>query len=347
MRISANQLFKFIWKRWLLLMMLVLLGSFAGHQNLPFSAVRGANAPVLLGLYTPNYLGTQSVIDKELRQVDVWAGKRHSIAGFFMDIEDSNPAYNIGERLERLRQNGYTAFINLDSTRSIAQIAGGDVDKSLRKLAQAYADWSNRGKGRMAFIAPFPEMNIPGEVYSKEPNNFKLAYQRIQKIFKQAGVSPTAVRWVFAPNGWSENDEHRFENYYPGDNQVDVVAFSSYNWGYCSNASWKHWNGPQEVFQSYIQRMQVMARSKPIFIAQTATTSETQSSDKRSNKDQWLRESYTYLAEKGVRAILYFNINKECDWAFYSNKGSNSAGYKDAVANPSFRYVSPAELAQM
>ncbi|WP_421021837.1 hypothetical protein, partial [Klebsiella pneumoniae] len=83
----------------------------------------------------------------------------------------------------------------------------------------------------------FQEMNIPGETYSQDPQSFKLAYQRIQQIFQQAGVAPNSVRWVFAPNGWSQNQEHRFENYYPGNAQVDVVAFSAYNWGYCANSS--------------------------------------------------------------------------------------------------------------
>ncbi|MEH2007040.1 glycoside hydrolase family 26 protein [Nostoc sp.] len=345
----------------LALMMLILLGSILVSKNLMAVAdasrqlenrkgnqIRNQTAfgiPVLLGLYTPDYIGNQSTIDSQLRQVDQWTGKRHSIAGFFFDIEDSNPAYNIPVSLEQLKHNGYTAFINLKSTRSAAQIARGDIDSSLQKVAKAYAKWANQGEGRIAFIAPLQEMNIPGEAYSKDPQNFKLAYQRIQKIFKETGVSSQAIRWVFAPNGWSENNEHRFENYYPGDKWVDIVAFSSYNWGYCSNSSWKHWNSPKEVFEPYIKRMKVMAGSKPIFIAQTASTSNTQNGLQRSTKDQWLRDSYTQLPGMGVRAILYFNINKECDWAINSNSGK-SAGYKDAVNNPDFGYLSPAELAK-
>ncbi|MEH2220733.1 MAG: hypothetical protein V7K72_27210 [Nostoc sp.] len=352
--------FKSMDKVRLALMMLILLGSvFANKnlavadaskqlENLKLKQVRNqtpSSTPVLLGLYAPDYLGNQSTIDSQLRQVDQWVGKRHSIAGLFLDIEDSNPAYNIPVPLEQLKHNGYTAFINLKSTRSAAQIARGDVDSSLQKVAKAYADWAKKGEGRMAFIAPLQEMNIPGEAYSQDPQNFKLAYQRIQKIFKEAGVSSQAIRWVFAPNGWSKKNEHRFENYYPGDKSVDVVAFSSYNWGYCNNSSWKHWNTPKEVFEPYIKRMKAMAGSKPIFIAQTASTSNTQNGLQKGAKDRWLQDSYTQLAGMGVRAILYFNINKECDWAINSNSGK-SAGYKDAVNNPAFGYLSPTELAK-
>lgn len=343
--ISLNYLLKAKPQQWLMLILILLgCGGSKNSQALGDGVKRLETPPVLLGLYAPDYLGEQRIIDNQLRQVDNWAGKRHAIAGFFMDIEDSNPSYNIGQRLERLRQNGYTAFINLDSTRSASSIARGDTDNSLRKLAQAYAQWSKKSKGRMAFIAPFQEMNIPGETYSQDPQNFKLAYQRIQQIFQQAGVAPHTVRWVFAPNGWSQDQVHRFENYYPSNSQVDVVAFSGYNWGYCANSSWKYWSSPQEVYEPYIARMRSLAPNKPIFIAQTATTSNTQTGQQSSAKDQWLRDSYSYLANRGVRAILYFNINKECDWALYSST-SQSSGYQQAVANPAFRYVSPVELA--
>lgn len=50
-------------------MMLILLTSLFASHNLT-SAVKGSNIPVLLGLYAPDYLGTQSVIDSQLRQID-------------------------------------------------------------------------------------------------------------------------------------------------------------------------------------------------------------------------------------------------------------------------------------
>lgn len=309
-------------------------------QNVP-----AAKPPVLLGLYTKGYAGDQRVIDSELRQIDAWAGKRHTLAGIFMNMEDNNPAFNVGGRLEKLRQNGYTAFLNLDTTRTAAQVAKGDIDNSLRKIARAYADWVKKGEGRIAYIAPMQEMNILGdETYGKDPVNFKLAYERIERIFTEAGVPRNAVRWVFAPNGWSE-DAHRFENYYPGSDKVDVVAFSAYNWGYCPKSDWKNWGNAADAFKPYIERMQKMAPSKPIFIAQTASTSYSKTGANSSDKDKWVNDAYTYLAAApGVQGIMYFNIDKECDWALYNSNGNRADGYKTAVTNPAFTYVSPAEI---
>ncbi|HEY9694257.1 MAG TPA: hypothetical protein V6D15_18800 [Oculatellaceae cyanobacterium] len=365
-KISNNTVVKLASKAQRSLLVLSLLGTWFGIQNLPIAnqtlgnfkntnsskgvpvAIAQTKPPVVLGLYTNSYLGTQAVIDTQLRQLDQWAGKRNSVAGMFMDIEDPNPAYNVVQQLELLQQNGYTTFINLKSTRTAAEIANGNLDTNLRNVAQAYRAWLAKGKGRRAFIAPLQEMNIPGEKYSLDQANFKLAYQRIQRIFTEVGVPRTAVRWVFAPNGWSQTG-HEFEKYYPGSNFVDVVAFSAYNWGYCSNADWKEWRvNPATLFSPYITRMQTMAPTKPIFIAQTGSTSQTSTGSSSTAKDKWFRDTYTYLAgAPKVQGILYFNIDKECDWALYRSSGAKSVGYKDAIANPAFSYISPANLSQM
>lgn len=94
-----------------------------------------------------------------------------------------------------------------------------------------------------------------------------------------------------------------------------------------------------------------MAPGKPIFITQTASSSITRLGEDAEAKDQWFRENYTHLAANpSVKGIMYFNINKECDWALYSdnNNPSNnqkpSEGYKQAIAHPAFGYVPPNEL---
>jgi hypothetical protein len=365
-KISNNTVAKLAKKGQRSLLVLSLLGTWFGIQNLPIAnqtlgslkntnsstdipvAIAATKPPVVLGLYANGYLGTQSVIDTQLRQVDLWAGKRTSVAGMFMDIEDPNPAYNVVQQLELLQQNGYTAFINLKSTRTAAEIAKGNLDLNLRNVAKAYLTWLAKGQGRRAFIAPLQEMNIPGEKYSLDQANFKLAYQRIQQIFTQVGVPRTAVRWVFAPNGWSQTGQE-FEKYYPGSSYVDVVAFSAYNWGYCSNASWKEWRvNPADLYSPYITRMQTMAPTKPIFIAQIGSTSQTSTGSSATAKDKWFQDLYTYLAAAPkVQGILYFNIDKECDWALYRSTGAKSLGYKNAIVNPAFSYVSPFNLSQM
>ena len=372
------------------------LGMVIRHHSIVVATETSQGAdPILLGIYPPSFMGDRQTLNREVSRIGQWAGKRFSLVGSFIDIETHNPAYDIPVSLELLRTNGYTGFVNLTSTRTMAEIARGKADRGLREIARAYANWSSQGDRflnganapasrrdfealasvslmgetpaldssfnggnlrnglsrktalhRSAFIAPFPEMNGAWESYGEDPVNFKLAYQRVQDIFTQAGVKSDAVRWVFAPNGWSP-EKDRFEYYYPGDSSIDVVAFSGYNWGYCSNAAWKHWSQPQEVYQPYIQRLQKLSPQKPIFIAQTATTSYTPAGSQLNVKNRWLRDTYSYLASQPqVKGIIYFNIDKECDWQLFDAKGTKFTGYVKAIANPAFGYLSPRRLAR-
>jgi hypothetical protein len=63
------------------LSVIIALASLIGAIKLPALA-NNTKPPVLLGLYNEYYLGEQNVIDIELRQLNNWSGKRHSIAGF-------------------------------------------------------------------------------------------------------------------------------------------------------------------------------------------------------------------------------------------------------------------------
>lgn len=311
----------------------------------PANKSAASKSPVVLGVYSAKYLGNQATVNSELQRLDQWTGKKMSIAGLFTDIEDDNPAYNIPQQLETLHQNGYSAFLNLRTRHPVAHVADGKLDRSLHQIAKAYAGWAKRS-GRVALIAPFPEMNGSWEPYREDPANYKRAYQRIQRIFAEAGVPKQSVQWVFAPNGWNSGGQHRFENYYPGDAIVDVVSFSAYNWGYCHNAAWKEWSTPQMAFEPYLRRMRSMAPTKPIFIAQTATTSVTAQGKSEAEKGKWLRETYRYLSTApNVRGIVYFNLQKECDWLIHST-GYQNQGYKDAVNLPAFGYLSPQTLIQ-
>lgn len=234
--------------------------------------------------------------------------------------------------------NGYTPFVNMTTVRAAFQVANGTLDSQLRSWAQAYAAFSQNGN-RIAFIAPLQEMNGDWIPYGLDPTNYKLAYQHIQQIFISEGVEMDEVHWTFAPNGWSRPGTPPFEDYYPGDSIVDVVSFSGYNFGFCIGGVWQD---PATVYGSYITRMQTMAPDKPIFIAQTA------SSTNGGNKDQWLRDAYAYLTTRSnIRGVIYFNIDKDCDWAFYKTWDGNQRtydGYREAVADPAYGYVAPGLL---
>ncbi len=291
----------------------------------------------LIGVYAPGrYWGFQSDVNQYLIALDTWAGlnrnagKGHSLAGDYKDIQDPN----ISPILETLWTNGYTAFVNITANGySSSQIANGCCDAAIRAWAQAYRGWVAKGGGRKAFLAPLQEMNGSWTTWGMDPGGFKSAYQRVMNIFAQQGVSRGQAWWVFAPNGWSTPPYHLID-YYPGDANVDVIGFSSYNQSYAAP-----WMNPDQVFGPYIQEIRTtVTSSRPIFVAQTASCST------GGDKDQWLRAAYAYLVQQNIRGVIYFNGDKECDWAVYVPGGRQLQGYKDAVSGSNTRYLAPAAL---
>lgn len=320
-----------------------------------------SETPKMLGVIVNGYWGTDSnEIQTKLKTLDAWAGKKHSIVGWWYDIVTEGWSQDRTNKiflnpLENLWVNGYVSFINLGVTgATAAEIASGTYNANIDNIARSYAAFVNKGGGRRAFIAPLQEMNGYWVSYGNDPVGFKAAYARIQERFALQGIDASEIWWTFAPNGGSEA-WNGFELYYPGDDKVDVVSYSSYNFGYCpvGDPRWRNWADYSLVHQPYIERMRLMAPSKPIIIAQTATTAQYPSPGvyNTSMKNAWLIDTYNHLAEEpGVLAIIYFDINKEangeCDYEVY-NGPNHYDGYITAVSNPKFAYYDPYTLSQM
>jgi hypothetical protein len=311
--------------------------------------------PILLGLYTSESL---QVTSWEIANFDEWMedkglDKGISIAGTYMDFEFHNPEFNVHKELDAAWDLGYTPFVNLTAyQRTMEEVAySQDFEDRLRAWASAFAQWSQGGKKR-AFIAPLQEMNGGWVRYGLDPENFQIAWLKIQKVFEEEGVVGDAVNWVFAPNAWSE-EGHEFEVYYPGDSVVDSVAFSTMNFGACPDyASGQMWDTFELIYEPYLERFREMAPEKPIILAQIGTVEVGPDGPDYDRKNDWLRDTYSKLAAyPGVKGIIYLNVVKaeptisKCrpvDWRIYDKHGNVAfEGFLEAVANPQFAYWAP------
>jgi hypothetical protein len=299
------------------------------------------NDRMLLGMYTS---GALQVTAPEIGQMNAWLGgkglgKQVAIAGTFMDMEFPNPEWNIPHDLDAAWDQGAVPFVNLAvgtaglGARSAHDVASGAVDDAIRQWASIFAQWTQGGTKR-AFIAPLQEMNTGWVSYGLDPENYKLAFTRIQRIFAEEGVPKGSVMWVFAPNGWSEPGQE-FERYYPGDEVVDVVGFSAFNFGACV-ASGEGWDTYEKAIEPYMERMEAMAPEKPIFLAQTGTVEE------GGDKGAWLVATFKELRRVDqFRGLIYFNVSKpevgapSCDpvdWRVYDpENGVGEEGFIEAL----------------
>ncbi len=306
---------------------------------------------VALGIYTKGYIGKQSIIDSEVKALDTWTtaagGKPLSMLATFINLEEAGLHNTLVQQLEIPWENGYTVFINMGSTHTSAEIASGAIDAQLLYWAGWYKTWADLGGGRWSILAPLQEMNGYWVPYGLDPANYKLAYQHIQTVFQEVGVPSNSVRWAFAPNGYQEPGDPPFEDYYPGDANVSIIGFSSYNFGFCPSTLGVRvpvWETAAQIYGSYITRMKAMAPSKPIFLVEIASTSYSSlNHPDPTAKNQWLVDTYQYLSDQGVKGILYLNKDDECDWAFYA-PGRQLNGYPQAVQGQQFSYLNPANL---
>ena len=297
--------------------------------------------PILFGSYASGDL--QTTIG-EVTAMHNWLTKNGAsgvtFAGDFMSMT-LNPNWNVPHELDAAWDAGFVPFVNLMPSESwegtyynkncvtSAQIAAGSCDGSLRLWADAFKAWA--GSTKFAYLAPLPEVNGDWILYATDGPTYIKAFRRIQIVFAEQGVPDHAVEWVFAPNGWNDPSKgwQSFEYYYPGDAYVDVVAFSAYNYGGCEvNKDWQTWDTFEDGFEPYLQRMRVMAPSKPIFISQIGVTGVPDPDDPDhqpyQNKSAWTQDTFSKLANyPAVRAMIYFNkINT------YETVGSGGPGCK-------------------
>jgi len=150
---------------------------------------------------------------------------------------------------------------------------------------------------------------------------------------------------VFAPNGWNNpvKPQNAFENYYPGDSAVDVVGFSSFNFGTC----WSYTSSEsyEQIYKPYLDRMAAMAPGKPIFIAEIGSVAV------GVDRAAWLTDTLSKIgAYPGVRAIMYFNSTEgegttNCstvDYRLDASSGEGKDAFKIQVTKSPYGYWAPA-----
>jgi len=318
-----------------------------------YSITRGAapdQDPVLVGLYPSAEIYTSVT---EINNYDTeFGGNVFSLAGTFLDLE--SPDWFILAELNAAWNNGYIPFVNLgaggyEDTYTAQQIAEGTLDTDIRHWADLYETWSDGGTKR-AFIAPLQEGNGGYASYSGDPENYIKAYLRVRQIFDEQGVPSQAISWVYAPNGWhNQLTGYPFEEGYPGDSAVDVVGFSSFNWGDC----WDYTDSQsyEEIFLPYLERMSAMAPGKPIFIAEIGSLTE------GVDRAAWFEDTLTKIGDyPGVRGLLYFsrsetpyikNISQNCEMIDHQLAAGDPepeeglAEFQTVVTNPPYGYWAP------
>jgi hypothetical protein len=196
---------------------------------------------------------------------------------------------------------------------ALRRIAGGCFDAYIRSWARDLASARCR-----VYLRPMHEMNgdwYPwgGTVNGNRPGDFQDAWRRLQWIFRREGAAN--VRWVWCPYARSVPDTTANDPaaYYPGGRHVDWLALDGYNWGSTRRGS--RWEPLREIITPAYERLRLFSTEKPMMIAELGCAEE------GGDKGGWIREALCDITERfrRIRALIWFDICKECDWRIGSS----------------------------
>ena len=207
----------------------------------------------------------------------------------------------------------------------LALIAAGVFDDYIRAWAQGAATY--RGP---LLLRPLHEMNgfwYPWSVgvNGNTSTQFVAAWRHLHAVFDEAGASN--VKWVWSINtldGLPAGSAAELRALYPGDDVVDWVGVSGYNWG--QSYPWSSWSSVERVFGRTLTEIRRLG--KPILITEVG------SSKKGGDASAWLRDAVGFFgAAPDVDAVVWFN-GSTVDGTDLRIEGSAAHTLRSALAIP-------------
>jgi mannan endo-1,4-beta-mannosidase len=211
---------------------------------------------------------------------------------------------------------------------ALSRIIDGAYDAYITAWARGARAW-----GHPFFLRFDHEMNGDWFPWSEaengnRPGQFVEAWRHVHDLFVKAGA--TNVTWVWSPNVLYD-ESIPIAALYPGDAYVDWVAMDGYNGG-ANAAQPTAWRPFASIFRTTYRAMAQIAPTKPMMIAETAST------ELRGSKAAWITRALRILPADfpRIRALLWFDWNVDSqDWSVSSSQASIGA-FAAGIASPYF-----------
>jgi beta-mannanase len=288
------------------------------------------------------YYGNQGWAMDQVRALEAWQGKRQAVVNLFTDWDASTKTKNnlFAQQLPNIWANGNVPLITWEPSTGSAtppdierRIAAGQYDAYVADWARRLRAFLNGPDGmpgtsddRRAYLRLGHEMNgnwYPwgAAVGDNSPSDFVAMWRRVHGAFDAVGLGPAQLQWVWAVNN---EDVGGFpaEAFFPGDASVDWVAVDGYNWG--ASQTWSAWRTPAEVLGPMVDRIRAIS-ARPLALTETASTTVTASGSSAAAKSQWATALFDYATAAQARMVVWFNQDKETDWAVFGGAKGDSA----------------------
>lgn len=165
------------------------------------------------------------------------------------------------------------------------------------------------------FVDLAAEMNEEEGWGGHDPALYVAAYRHVHDAFE--GKDGGNVVWVWAPNNVDSAGAPPALDYYPGDDYVDWTGMDGYNWG--TSDPDLGWQSVEDVFRDLYDDLHTLG--KPIIVGETASAEE------GGSKARWIEEIVPTLRDDfpDIRALVWFDVDKERDWRTRSSEESLDA----------------------
>ncbi len=190
------------------------------------------------------------------------------------------------------------------------------------------------------------EFNGTWYPWGDKPDALKAAWRHLHSMFVRKGVSH-AVDWVWNANNVDVDSYNDITRYYPGDDVVDWLSIDGYNFG--SNYSFSSWKSFDETFSQQYVKMVENYPGKPIMIAEVSSAEphnlpdaakgqDGDDSDAFESKELWISDMMESIKVDypAIKSIVWFNTNKELDWALNLEGNTGLTAYNNAVSDSYF-----------
>lgn len=308
--------------------------------------------PIRVGLQPADggiYLGfTSDALPYDLADVGRWAADVSSpqIVHWYQQWGSGDSRFR-GDWAREVADNGRVPMISWEAWAkpeggyklaeqemgNMADIAAGRYDPYIDSWASAAADY-----GQPILLRPFHEMNgywYPWSVGVNGNTNesYIAGWRHVVERFRAAGADN--VSFVWSINTLADFDQGRgVAKAYPGDDYVDWVATSGFNWD--DYASWASWVTPQWVFADTYRLLQTF--DKPIMFAEVGTGKN------GGDEAAWVADAMRWFATlDDLKAVVWFDRSYDGSIDFRLGPGQQRA-VADAVAAPAGPWSPPLNL---
>jgi beta-mannanase len=162
--------------------------------------------------------------------------------------------------------------------------------------------------------------------------DYVAAWQHVRAIF--ARYSTGNVQWIWNPNTLGDAPAAAYapiyKSLYPGDDAVDWVGLDVYNTGPGLDWGAPYWRSFSQVLAAPYAALTSVS-SKPVLLPEVG------SAEQGGSKAAWITSALgsELAAFPRVRALVWFDMNKEQPWQLHSSASALEA-WQTAVSNPRF-----------